>query len=241
MELEAFLDYDKFKQTFGNQNSIKDILEATGKVVDNMLQEELLDLINKQTGKWPHNLIREDLTTACKRMIQRKFYEQLYGKKPSQDIIDRDEHFMKILNLQDTFPEKPKPKEKKASIPKPPKPPKPPMSPMSPISPSPKPLQEPKPKKSVSEFGQKVINMNLEQLIAWALELGVPQERIDKHKDKSLGLAKMNISNLIRPKLPKEEPKEEPLDEAAKTSIEDITKGSDSASDTKIARTDDVW
>jgi DNA-binding transcriptional MerR regulator len=65
------------------------------------------------------------------------------------------------------------------------------------------PKPETKPKKPKSEFAIKVAGMTLEQLIEWAKELEVPQEKIDQHKSKPAGLAKMNISNLIRSRIPK--------------------------------------
>jgi hypothetical protein len=55
--------------------------------------------------------------------------------------------------------------------------------------------------KSKSEFATKVTSMTMEQIISWAREVGVPDEKITQHKDKPLGLAKMNLSNLIRSRL----------------------------------------
>jgi hypothetical protein len=55
-----------------------------------------------------------------------------------------------------------------------------------------------KPKTYKDDISKKISELNLEQLLKWALELGVPQEKLDKHKDKPLGLAKMGIGNMIR-------------------------------------------
>lgn len=230
-ETSSFLDYDKFKSTFGS-TGIATTLQAAGKAIDNLTQDELLELINIFTKMWPHNIYREYLTAAAKRLVQRRFYEQLYEKQPSQDVLTSDAMFIKRLQLMDNKPDTSLPIKKEIT--------KPPTTPTTPKEPKQK--REPKPKKPISEFGQKVVVMDLNQLITWALEIGVPQERIDQHKSKPLGLAKMNISNLIRPKL---KLLIDPIDNAAKISIECHRKAeelqSDAASNTKVPGSDNIW
>ena len=209
-DFTMFTDYEAFKKLFG-EDSAHNVLTKAGRVIDNLTQEELIDLIHQHLSKYPQNTKRDDLIASAKRLVQTRFYEQLYKKKPAPDVA-RDKEFTDRLCLGDEYPTKKKvvkieapptttpvvatpdtaEKASENTTEKTEKPPK-----------APKPPKEKKPKKPKSEFSQKIATMKLEEVITWATTLGVPQDRINQHKDKPLGLAKMNLGNLIRGKLGK--------------------------------------
>jgi hypothetical protein len=56
-----------------------------------------------------------------------------------------------------------------------------------------------------TEFSKRVSKMKLEQVIQWAQESGIPELTIKKHINKPIGLAKMNISNILKKELMKDE------------------------------------
>jgi|APFre7841882654_1041346.scaffolds.fasta_scaffold19591_5 hypothetical protein len=201
-DFTMFTDYEAFKKLFG-EDSAHNILTKAGRVIDNLTQEELIDLIHQHLNKYPQNTRRDDLIASAKRLVQTRFYEQLYKKKPSSDVLVRDEEFIKRLCLSDEYPSKKKVVKVLATTP---------ATSSILITPSTtekttekteKPPKEKKPKKPKSELSQTIATMKLEEVITWATTLGVPQDRINQHKNKPLGLAKMNLGNLIRGKLNK--------------------------------------
>ena len=56
-----------------------------------------------------------------------------------------------------------------------------------------------------TEFSRRISKMKLEQVIQWAQESGIPELTIKKHINKPIGLAKMNISNMLKKELMKDE------------------------------------
>ena len=207
-DFTMFTDYEVFRGLFGT-GFAGSILQKAGRVIENLTQDELVELIHQQSGKWPHNLDRDIMISAIKRAVQTKFYKELYGKDPSLDVLARDIIFMERLALGNTPPDttvKLKSKAIGQTIVIPPVQPvvglvqiKKPIPPKQQIRPA-------KEKKPESAFSAKIKGMNLEDIIAWAKKVGVTGEKIDQHKAKPIGLAKMNISNLIRGKLPKNDP-----------------------------------
>ncbi len=127
-----------------------------------------------------------------------KIQRDLLGAEKERKLAERKERrYISLAGLKIT-PPKPQQGATKMSEPEPKNEPSEPKT-----EPKPESKPEPKPKKPKSEFAIKVSGMTLEQLIEWAKEVKVPQEKIDQHKSKSPGLAKMNISNLIKSRIPK--------------------------------------
>lgn len=176
VEYAEFTEFEAFQTRFG-KDGVGPTLQRVGTAIETLPQWDLENLVHILYEKWPQNTAREILIAGIKRAVQTRFYQQLYHREPSSDVLARNTVLIQHLNLRDTPYVAP---EKQAVT-----------------------EEHPKKKRSKpqTEFGQKISDMNLEQVINWALEVGVPQERIDKHKAKPLGLAKMNISNLIRGKL----------------------------------------
>jgi hypothetical protein len=188
--MDEFLDFESFKRIFrrDGQSLIFAMIRA-GDSVELCNKEYLIDLINKLTGKWPHTHNKKCLILGVKRLIQSRFYKEIYGEDKPKTVDDKDAHVMEMLKLCDNKvelkeeivvedkPEEPKPKKEKK-------------------------VRE-KVVKHKNEFSQKVSNMSKEDLLTWANEVGVDQMKIEKHLNKPLGLFKMNIGNLIRNKLSK--------------------------------------
>jgi hypothetical protein len=184
----TFLDtYQNLKDQF-KSNSALVLLSDITKFLATCNKDGLIQIVFKLYGKWPHANENEIIISGIKRAIQTKFYNEIYGHQPSKRVLEDADAHMQRLDLHET----PKP-DKKVQIKKTQGQPQP--------QPKPKKERIEMAKKPKDEFSQKVAGMNLDQVLAWAKEVGVPQEKIDQHKSKQLGLAKMNISNMIRARL----------------------------------------
>ena len=195
-----YLDFEVFKETFGKGISVSALSQAS-KAIDNLPKWDLEHLVHLLYKKWPHNRDMKAWKLGIRRAIQARFYKLIYGHDPSPEVLARDKEAEELLKLLEEPPEETKikrePKEKKVKMTKN----KPvPGETVTPIVPADSPIL---PKKEKSEFSKKVSGMSLEEVIKWATEVGVEAEKIDKHKSKPLGLAKMNISNMIRAKVEK--------------------------------------
>lgn len=200
MAYEEYQNYEDFKNAFGEGFAT---IKKAGDTIDRLPDWDLENLIHLLYDKFPHlpegktkgarDGRSETLRRGVKRAIQKRFYTQIYGHPPAQSVFDRDAEAIMALNLSDVPYVPPQKVIKTPSIVKT-------EAILADSGPAPKRPRSEKPK---SEFGAKVATMGLDDLIKWAHELNVPQENIDKHKAKPLGLAKMNISNLIRARLPK--------------------------------------
>jgi uncharacterized HAD superfamily protein len=231
MEFPEFADFESFNRTF-KMSGVALTLSKISSYIESFNNARMAYLIKFLTNQWPAISHRIGLQAGVRRLIQAKFYKELYGFDPSPDVLQRDASLIASLNLTDIKPEwlnksdekqvretiraqkkekKLKQKQEAARLPcvltadrqerR-----------MTDFDRSEIPDQKvaPKAKKEKPiktaeelEFSQKVKDMPLDQLISWAKELGIPDEKVAKHKDKPVGLAKMNISNLIRPKLKK--------------------------------------
>lgn len=136
--------------------------------------ERLHKFLYKVHGRWPQTRIKSALIRGATRAFQTKFYQELYGKPISDTIKAEDEKAIKELQLgsKGIIMEVPSESGEKTVV-----------------------------KKFKDELSQKIGTMSIDDVITWAKNLGVPQEKIDKHKNKPLGLAKMNLGNLIRAKV----------------------------------------
>lgn len=187
-----YLNFTAFKETFGKGVSVSALTQAS-KAIDNLLKWDLENLVHLLYKKWPHNRDEKSWKLGIRRAIQARFYKEIYGHDPSPEVLARDKEAEDLLLLSEEIPEtktKP-PKDKKVK--------KPQVGENTEMTTS----DAPKPKKEKSEFGKKISGMSLEEVIKWATEVGIPAEKIDKHKSKPIGLAKMNISNMIRAKVEK--------------------------------------
>lgn len=205
---EEFLDFETFSKRFGTSPLGRVFTEA-GIAVDLLPPWEKEQLIHLLYGKWPHNPNQDTLASGIKRAFQMNFYEKLYGKPASADVQARNEKAKENLLLSDeprkqeevkVKREKQEKKKVNTEENKPEQVQNTEVTPAAQATPpaAPAPKKEKKPK---SEFALKVASMNLEQVVAWAKELSVDQEKIEKFMKMSTGLAKMNISNLIKKKL----------------------------------------
>lgn len=170
------------------------LLERIGKHIESLNDMGARELVHMLYGKWPHNPNTTEIYTGAKRAIQARYYERFYGHPMPQRVKDVDEKHTKILLLKDK-PYVPKPKEKSKRPKKLNK------------KKNKKPAKKPKREKTIkprTKFSIKISNMDLQQVIDWATQIGLEQEKIDKHKNKPIGLAKMNISNMIRSRLSKQ-------------------------------------
>jgi hypothetical protein len=193
MDLEHFEDFKKFEEFFcprkdsGKKKEVTPLalLIRASDFIEKLNSSGLVEVIHYFYNAWPHCRTRSGLVRGAKRAVQARFYEEFYDREPSKKVLKADLAAKEELDLRDEKYVAPIPtgfkKGKVKMNKKEPKPPKP-----------------KKPEKPKTIFAIKVAEMDIGALIDWAKELGVLQEKIDKHKNKSLGLAKMNISNLIR-------------------------------------------
>jgi hypothetical protein len=166
-----------------------EVLTRFSRYVDGLDGKHVREMLHALHGKWAHTTNLDEVKRGVKRTIQRRFYVEIYGNDVPKSVVKADDRCLEALNLHDEPFVQKQPQHLKKFKP-----------------PQQKTSRERKEKtpKPTSRFSLKVAGMTLEEVIQWAQEIGVPQERIDKHKDKSLGLAKMNISNLIKGKLRKD-------------------------------------
>jgi len=189
--MEEFLELESFKRIFcrGDNESTMNALHRASNSIELCNKKFLIDLIHKFTGKWPHNQDKASLISGVKRLVQSRFYKDIFGKDKPESVEKKDALSIANLMLKD---------EKKEHEPKI-------MVAVVDEKPKDKPKKEKKIREKVvkhkSEFSQKVSGMSKDDLLAWAKEVGVDQAKIDKHLNKPLGLFKMNIGNLIRNKL----------------------------------------
>lgn len=189
---DEYLDYDKMVKSY-NQTGIGILIRA-GQNIEKLSQDGLIGLIHAIYKKWPHNTKKQFLIEAAKRAIQTIHYEKIYKVEPGKAVIEANQKCLDMLSLCDTIPSaKPVKIPKKIAI----------GAEMTKPELEAQPEKQKLPKKAKNEFSAKVASMSLEDLIKWATEVGVPQENIDKHKAKPTGLAKMNISNMVRARVKK--------------------------------------
>lgn len=169
-----------------------EVLTRFGNYVDGLDGKHVREMLHVLHGKWAHTTSVDEVRRGVKRAIQRRFYKEIYGNDVPESVVKADDRCLEALKLDDEPFVNKQPQHLKKF--------KPPKKNSQPAKEKPK-----KPPKPMSRFSLKVAGMTLEQVIQWAQEIGVPQERIDKHKDKPLGLAKMNISNLVKGKLRKDD------------------------------------
>lgn len=211
MDLATFENIETIRTTFGETECNIALLNRVSSYIDKLPLEDLTKLIYYLYGQWPSNKDKDVLINGAKRKIQTKIYKDLYQKEPNVDMVKRDADIKERLVLRDT-PSTTTLEEltKKASDATQRRKLKKKLKILRevenikngiievPATPLPK---EPTRKKDISKESERIKASTVEELIQWALELGVPQDRINKHIGKSIGLAKMNIGNLIRGRL----------------------------------------
>ena len=178
-ELIAFLRREPEEKLHGLE-----ILVRFGKYAQELDVKMLNKVIYMIYGKWPHTSSVEIRRRGIKRAIQSKYYQQIYGNEITDSIKRYDEQCILDLQLEEL--------EKEGII-------EPEL--VSTSKPKKKSSSQPKIKKPMTKFSKMIREMSLEQVISWAKKEGVTEEQINKHMNKSSGLAKMNISNLIRSRL----------------------------------------
>ncbi len=214
MDLTRYATYARLEETFDTRNKLQ-LLKLISVDIENSTSEELFKFIFFLFGKWPTCRNREMLVLAARRGIQAKYYVNFYDIDASKSVKEKDASAITAIGLSDVFPtteelelkarstasasaKRKLRKQIKA------------LKEVKAIKESPIEIlpiiQATKPKvpKSNLEVSEKIKTLELPAIIEWALQVGVPQENIDKHKNKSLGLAKMNLGNLIRGRVRKE-------------------------------------
>lgn len=194
---DEYLDYDQMVKSFfpngaGCEEGIGVLLRA-GQSIEKFNQDGLIGLLYTIYKKWPTNISKPILIRAAKRAIQTMHYERIYKRPPSKTVLDTDQECIDLLKLADTRPVKTQAKERTTMM----------SNQADNVSNKPEVEKPKKVKPPKNEFSAKVAVMSLDDLIKWATEVGVPQENINKHKAKPIGLAKMNISNMIRARVKK--------------------------------------
>ena len=189
-----YLDFATFQATFGTAVSTSALTQAS-KAIENLPKWDLENLIHLLYKKWPLNRCEKDWVLGVRRAVQARFYKEIYGHDPSEAVLARNLEAEELLQLSEEIPPETKirkpPKEKKVKI----------LGTESSKVIIDEAASFPKPKKEKTEFSIKISGMTLEEVIKWATEVGVPADKIEKHQSKPLGLAKMNISNMIRAKV----------------------------------------
>jgi len=186
MELDEYLDYEIFLQTFRKNKTDGNctLLLNAGKSIEKLNNDALIHLIYKLYGKYPHNVHRPILLRGVKRKLQSNFYYNLFNKEQSTDIIQNNNYVEKDLGLSDKPVDKiNKPTKRKENK-------------MSEEQVKPEEVKQPKPEKPSDELKK----MTIDQLIELAKSKNIPQEIIDKIKSRPTGLAKMGFLNLLRKK-----------------------------------------
>lgn len=168
-----------------------EILERFGKYVDSLTPSILDSMVYLLYGKWPtvNSIVAK--RRGIKRAIQTRYYTKVYGHEIPQNVLNNDTKCAAELMLKEekTLQEQPKMNQDDQNDQNDQK------STDSAESPKEK-IQKPK-----SKFSQKIHDMKLDEVIIWAKKEGITEEQIGKHKGKAVGLAKMNISNMLRNKL----------------------------------------
>lgn len=189
---DQFLDFDTMMKVYSwTSGSPITSLVLSFRDIDNLTVNGLTELIFLLFNKYPNTRYVDVLRHGAKRGVQIRHYEKVFGRKPSDKLLATDERYTHLLDLQDMpyveppvekLEEKPKEEEK------------------------PKPIKEKKQReckedKPKTEFSAKIKVMPLDEVIKWAREVGVPDDKIQHHSSKSLGLAKMNLANMIRARI----------------------------------------
>lgn len=165
----------------GKNLASSEILHRFSDYVDSLTMKGLERLIYEIYNKWPHSRYKINLQNAIKRHVQTKFYKELYHNEPPESVIKRNEACTSTLLLKDEACVFEQPEHLKEF----------------------KPPVHKKHKPGTSDLSIKISDMSLDELIKWAIDIDVPLEKIDKHRSKPVGLAKMNIGNIVKAHLRK--------------------------------------
>lgn len=186
--------YDSFVRFFRGESDKKfsglELIDKFSKFVDNLTDVDVIRLLVYFYRKHPVEGVSQDvLRMGAKRAIQTRFYKYLYGKEMPPSIIDIDKIYCSKMGYIDVKVDEiisngnPADDALLAPITE--------QFAQEPI------IIKPEKKNRKTKFSKKVKLMSTDELYDWAAELGISQEAIDKSKNKSRGLAKMYISNII--------------------------------------------
>jgi hypothetical protein len=167
-ELET---YESFLITYGNKAGGVTALFNFGLDLEKWSYDRLSQFIFTAYGQYP-STSKKAIIRCIKRIIQAKFYRDIYGNNPPDSVKEADEKVKMSLGLHNNGH-----REEVRDMPT---------------------VKKVQPKKN--EFSAKISSMSIDQIIEWARQVGVAEDKICKHKDKPVGLAKMNLGNLIRNK-----------------------------------------
>jgi hypothetical protein len=175
MLFPEYESWELFKSSFQiKENEGKySLMSHMSKDIDKWSTERLLKFLHMVHGLWPQIRNRPMLSRGVKRAFQKKFYKEIYGNDPLPHIEINDEKVKQELHLGTAGYEVTMNVESDGGI---------------------KIVK----KTFKDDFAKKIGTLDLNGIITWAKEVGVSEDKINKHKDKPLGLAKMNLGNLIR-------------------------------------------
>lgn len=189
---DQFLDFETMMRVYGwsSESPISSLIRSF-KDIDNLTVDGLTELIFLLFNKYPGTNNIDLLRHGVKRGIQIRHYERVFGSKPSEKLLTTDEDVISMLGLQDAPHVEPssivveKVKEKPKEL---------------------KPKKEKKQReckdvKPKTEFSAKIKAMSLEEVIKWAREVGISDDKIQHHSSKPLGLAKMSLANMIKARI----------------------------------------
>jgi hypothetical protein len=188
---DQFLDFETMMRVYGwsSESPISSLIRSF-KDIDNLTVDGLTELIFLLFNKYPSTGNIDLLRHGAKRGVQMRHYERVFGNKPNNKLLIIDGDVISMLGLRDTpFEPPPIVEEKVKEKPKELKPKKE------------KKQRECKDVKPKTEFSAKIKVMSLEEVIKWAREVGIPDDKIQNHSSKPLGLAKMSLANMIRARI----------------------------------------
>jgi hypothetical protein len=139
-------------------------------------EDKLREIIFEFLNKWPTNTDKSVLEKAASAIVYSYHYKTVHGHPPSETVSKRFRDAISGLILVD---EREDPKEKARA--------------------------KRKQKDMGDDVAIKLREMPIEDMLAWETELGVPADKVQKHKElyeRNKGMARMQIGLQIRKHLP---------------------------------------
>lgn len=189
-DIDKLLTYETLTELLTTKDGKKlsgcTLLQRLSQYIDSLNIDALHKLAHVLYRKWPHCQNKYIIAMGIKRALQTRYYTTIYNRDTiPNSVLKMDLKYKTDMKLHDQPYQKPiKQPSKKSTIRQ--------------LKPKP---NKPKPTRSINKFALEIKKMTLEQVVQWAVKLNISQDKINKHINKPLGLAKMNISNLIRNQL----------------------------------------
>ena len=185
--MEYLDSFDTFLKNYNTKSGIY-ALNRFSAYLDTCKVGTLTDIIYHLFKKYPGINNKEIIALGIKRKIQSNFYAYLYNSDQPEDLRKKDEMIFIQLALTDikntNLNHYPKPKKvmpliKEIKV---------------------KEVKEVRVKREPpsDEISVRCRESTIEQLVVWAKELNISEEKIKKHESKGKGLAKMYLGLIIK-------------------------------------------